>query len=91
MADGEARLTPPGAHDLRSEEEDAQGNCGIDRKLLAEMVWPHFLAVQILLIVMIFSYCTIRELARVLGRDKLIEIFFGIRLRARVSPNERPY
>ena len=61
-----------------------------NRKLLAEIVWPHFFAIQILLIVMIFSYCTIRELARVLGRDKVIEMFFGIRLRARVSPNERP-
>jgi hypothetical protein len=62
-----------------------------NRKLLAEMVWPHFFAIQILLIVMIFSYCTIRELARALGRDKLIEMFFGIRLRPRVSPHERPY
>ena len=60
-----------------------------NRKLLAEIVWPHFLAIQILLIVMIFSYCTIRELARVLGEDKLIEMFFGIRRRARVSPHDR--
>ena len=60
-----------------------------NRKLLAEIVWPHFLAIQILLIVMIFAYCTIRELARVLGRDKLLEMFFGIRLRARVSPHDR--
>jgi hypothetical protein len=60
-----------------------------NRKLLAEIVWPHFLAIQILLIVLIFSYCTIRELARVLGEDKLIEMFFGIRRRARVSPHDR--
>jgi len=60
-----------------------------NQKLLAEIVWPHFLAIQILLIVMVFSYCTIRELARVLGRDKIIEMFFGIRPRARVSPNDR--
>src|SRR5215470_14052816 len=61
-----------------------------NRKLLAEIVWPHFLAIQIVLIVMIFSYCTIRELARVLGRDKLMEIMFGIRVRAaRVSPHDR--
>jgi hypothetical protein len=60
-----------------------------NRKLLAEIVWPHFLAIQILLIVMIFAYCTIRELARVLGRDKLLEMFFGIRPRARVSPHNR--
>ena len=60
-----------------------------NRQLLAEIVWPHFLAIQILLIVMIFSYCTIRELARVLGRDQLLEMFFGIRPRARVSPHDR--
>ena len=59
------------------------------RQLLAEIVWPHFFAIQILLIIIVFSYCTIRELARVLGRDRLIEIFFGIRLRARVSPHDR--
>jgi len=53
-------------------------------------VWPHFFAIQILLIIMIFAYCTIRELARVLGRDKLMEIMFGIRVRAaRVSPHDR--
>jgi hypothetical protein len=60
-----------------------------NRQLLAEIVWPHFFAIQILLIIIVFSYCTIRELARVLGRDKLIEIVFGIRLRARVSPHDR--
>ena len=54
-----------------------------NQKLLAEIVWPHFLAIQIVLIVMVFSYCTIRELARVLGEGKLIEMFFGIRLHAR--------
>ena len=52
-----------------------------NRKLLAEIVWPHFLAIQILLVVMVLSYCTIRELARVIGRDRLIEMFFGIRSR----------
>lgn len=60
-----------------------------NQKLLAEIVWPHFLAIQILLVVMVFSYCTIRELARVIGRDRLIEMFFGIRPRARVSPDDR--
>ena len=60
-----------------------------NRKLLAEIVWPHFFAIQILLIVIVFSYCMMRELARVLGKDKLIEMFFGIRVRARVSPHDR--
>ena len=46
-------------------------------KLLAEIVWPHFWAIQILLLVIIFMYCTMRELVRVLGRDRAREIFFG--------------
>src|SRR5690349_11993370 len=29
-----------------------------NRELLAQIVWPHFWAIQILLVVMIFSYCT---------------------------------
>jgi hypothetical protein len=45
--------------------------------LLAEIVWPHFWAIQILLLVLIFFYCTMRELVRVIGRDKVLEIFFG--------------
>jgi hypothetical protein len=48
-----------------------------NEKLLAEMVWPHFWAVQILLFVMILMYCTGRELVRVVGRDKVKRIFFG--------------
>jgi hypothetical protein len=60
-----------------------------NRQLLAEMVWPHFFAIQILLIVIVFSYCTIRELARVLGRDKLIGMFFGIRVNSHVSHRDR--
>ena len=45
--------------------------------LLAEIVWPHFLAVQIILLVLIFMYCTTRELVRVIGREKVLRTFFG--------------
>jgi hypothetical protein len=48
-----------------------------NRKLLAEMVWPHFLAIQIIIILLILMYNTIHELARVIGRDKVLEMFFG--------------
>jgi hypothetical protein len=48
-----------------------------NEKLLAEMVWPHFWAIQIFLLVVILMYCTMRELIRVIGRDKVREIFFG--------------
>ena len=48
-----------------------------NEKLLAEIVWPHFWAIQIILFVLIVMYCTIHELVRVIGRDKLLRIFFG--------------
>jgi hypothetical protein len=48
-----------------------------NRKLLAEMVWPHFWAIQIVLLMMVISYCTGRELVRVLGRERMLRMFFG--------------
>ena len=48
-----------------------------NHKLLAEIVWPHFWAVQILLFVLILMYCTARELIRVIGKEKAVRIFFG--------------
>ena len=50
---------------------------GGNRELLAKIVWPHFFAIQILIIVMIFSYCVLRELIRVIGRRKVLHMFFG--------------
>jgi hypothetical protein len=48
-----------------------------NEKLLAEIVWPHFWAIQILLFVLILMYCTMHELARVIGKEKVWLIFFG--------------
>jgi hypothetical protein len=48
-----------------------------NKKLLAEMVWPHFWAIQILLFVLIVMYCTMHELVRVIGKEKVRRIFFG--------------
>jgi hypothetical protein len=48
-----------------------------NQKLLAEIVWPHFWAIQIILLVLILMYCTMRELARVIGKEKVLRIFFG--------------
>lgn len=56
---------------------EAGGIAAGNAKLLAEMVWPHFLAIQIVLLILVFSYCVIRELTRVLGKAKMLEIFFG--------------
>ena len=48
-----------------------------NQKLLAEIVWPHFWAIQIILLVLIVMYCTMHELVRVIGRQKALRIFFG--------------
>lgn len=48
-----------------------------NEKLLAEMVWPHFWAIQIVLFVLIFDYCVMREVARAIGPKKLRDLFFG--------------
>ena len=55
----------------------APGFAAANQKLLAEIVWPHFWAVQILLSVMILMYVAMRELVRVLGADRMKTIFFG--------------
>jgi len=57
--------------------KEAGGFVAGNEKLLAEMVWPHFWAIQIILVVLIFDYCVMHELARVIGVTKLREMFFG--------------
>ena len=46
-------------------------------KMLAEIVWPHFWAIQIILAVMIVVYCTMHEMVRLLGAEKVRHMFFG--------------
>jgi hypothetical protein len=48
-----------------------------NQKLLAEIVWPHFWAIQIILLVLIAAYCMVHELVRVIGKEKAMRIFFG--------------
>jgi hypothetical protein len=48
-----------------------------NQKLLAEIVWPHFWAIQLVLFILIAMYCTVHELVRVLGKEKMLRIFFG--------------
>ncbi len=62
------------------------GLVAANEKLLATIVWPHYWAIEILLVVIIFMYCTMRELIRVIGRDKVREMFFGPPTDARASP-----
>src|SRR5438045_5942719 len=40
-----------------------------NKELLAEIVWPHFWAIQIILLVLIAAYCMVHELVRVIGRE----------------------
>ena len=56
---------------------EAGGIVAGNEKLFAEIVWPHFWAVQIILLVMIVMYCTTRELVRVIGSEKVLRTFFG--------------
>ena len=48
-----------------------------NEKMLAQMVWPHFWAIEILLLVLILVNCTARELVRVIGREKVLRLFVG--------------
>lgn len=57
--------------------KEAGGFIAGNEKLLAEMVWPHFWAIQIILVVLILNYCTLHEISRVLGPGKLREMFLG--------------
>ncbi len=46
-------------------------------RLFDEIVWPHFWAVQLWLIVLLLVFCSIRELVRALGQEWLTELFFN--------------
>ena len=56
---------------------EAGGFIAANDKLLSGIVWPHFWAIQIFLLVLILMYCSMRELVRVIGGDKVREMFFG--------------
>jgi hypothetical protein len=47
------------------------------RRLMHEIVWPHFWAIQLWLVVLLFVYCSLREFVRAIGREKTIQMFFG--------------
>ena len=50
-----------------------------NEKLLAEIIWPHFWAIQVVLMMLIAMYCTMSELSRVIGGEKMRQLFFGSR------------
>jgi hypothetical protein len=45
--------------------------------LFDQVVWPHFWLIQLWMLVCFFMYNTIREIGRILGREKLQFMFFG--------------
>ena len=42
-----------------------------------EIVWPYFWAIQLWLLVLLFVYCAVRELVRVIGPHEVKRMFFG--------------
>jgi hypothetical protein len=56
---------------------EAGGIVAGNEKLLAEIIWPHWWAVEIILLVLIAAYCTIHELSRLIGKERMLRIFFG--------------
>jgi hypothetical protein len=57
--------------------QEAGGFLAGNELLLEQKIWTNFLAIEIFLFVLILNYCTIRELARLIGEDKVKRIFFG--------------
>lgn len=48
-----------------------------NRHLLAAVIWPHFWIIQMWLAVLFFLYCSLRELVRLIGREKVIRVFLA--------------
>ncbi len=48
-----------------------------NEKLLSEIVWPHFWAIELILLMLVSMYCTMSELSRVFGGVKMRHLFFG--------------
>lgn len=48
-----------------------------NRRMLDEVIWPHFFAIQIWLAVLLLIYCTLHELVRAFGQQRVEEVFFG--------------
>jgi hypothetical protein len=62
----------------------AGGLAAGNHQLWSQIVWPHFWAIQILLVVLIFTYCILHEFARLIGAEEIKRILFGPMPAARV-------
>jgi len=54
-----------------------EGLIEANRHLIGETVWSRFWLIQMWLAVLLLIYCAMRELIRVVGRDRFIQMFFG--------------
>jgi hypothetical protein len=59
-------------HFWRQTGNFAQAN----RRLLNEIVWPHFWGVQLWMLVLLLVFCAFRELIRALGSERITQMFF---------------
>jgi len=57
--------------------KETHGLGAANKELLANLNWPHFMAIQLMLLVLVGNYCVFVEIARVLGRGKMRQMFFG--------------
>ena len=57
--------------------KQGKGFAAANEALLAQVVWPHFWGIQIVIFVIVLNYVIIRELARVLGEEQLFRLFFA--------------
>ena len=57
--------------------KDAGSFAAANERLLSQIVWPHFWALQIVLFILIFNYVIIHEVVRVLGKETMWAMFFG--------------
>ena len=50
-----------------------------NQHLIDGIIWPHFWLIQMWLAVLFFIYCSLRELIRVIGKQEILRLFFGMR------------
>ncbi len=53
------------------------GLAGASEKVMEEVVWPHFLGIQLILVFFLLIFCILKELVRKLGAREVKELFFG--------------
>src|SRR5690242_2839432 len=53
----------------------AGGLAAGNEKLLSELVWPHFWAIEIILCILMLVYCTAHELVHVIGKQRMLQLF----------------